>query len=207
MPRVSMSQDAALYASVISNSSVAGRGVSCKFYFMGGNVGLKVYTNRRVRDNNFFVQNLLWSKGLAPKAHKRLNIGKRQYGFTTELCEVAKGYEEQKHKIWAYGSYYHFKQFNYWDKWYAAGAKLVQDTIAAFHDVLEVSDTHEGNFGINYQTSEMNIIDVGHFRVYDTVNPKAHPWASNRRYRVEQCPTKLLCDIVFHGMGVDMRKL
>jgi hypothetical protein len=201
MPRLLNADVVKPYADIISNSSVAGTGVSCQFYFIGGNVGLKVYRSRRVRDNNFFMQNLLAHFGLAPRAYKRLNIDKRQFGFTTELCEIAKDIQNGKYEAMAFGSYAHFNKYSYWNKYYAALSKLEQAAKDAIGDCFLVRDLHNENYGVSYSTGEMNIIDVGHFRVagvYDRYG---------REYRVEQCPTKTLCDVIKHGLGIDVRKL
>lgn len=59
MPRLLNADIVAPYQAIVSNSDIAGTGVSCEFYYVGSNVGLKVYKSRIVRDNNFFMQNLL----------------------------------------------------------------------------------------------------------------------------------------------------
>lgn len=201
MPRLLNADIVKPYQAIISNSDVAGTGCSCEFYYVGGNVGLKVYKSRIVRDNNFFMQNLLAHFGLAPRAYKRLNMGKRQWGFTTELCEVASGFYYERMDLQVFGSYTHFNKYDYWNNWYNAIVKLEQDARDAIGDSFHVRDLHEGNYGINYRTGEMNIIDVGHFRVAGVRNPRGND------YRVERCPTKLLCDVIQHGLGIDVRKL
>lgn len=201
MPRLLNSQIVAPYANLISSTQSSGFGISCDFYHVGGNIGLKMYKSRIVRDNNFFMQNLLAHYGLAPRAYKRLNIDKGRYGFTTELCEVASDFSTERRIIQVFGSSIHFGKFSYWDKWHDAVANLENSARNAIGGSFYVRDLHSGNYGINYRTGELNIIDVGHFRVAGVYN------ARGNEYRVERCPTKTLCDVIKHGLGVDVRKL
>jgi hypothetical protein len=201
MPRLLNADVVKPYQEIINNSDVAGKGVSCEFYFVGGNVGLKVYRSRKVRDNNFFMQKLLEQYGLAPRAYKRLNIGNGQYGFTTELCEIAKNFQDGRYAAQAFGCYAHFNRFDYCEKFYAVRSKLEQDIGNVIGDSFHIRDLHNENYGINYRTSEINVIDVGHFRVAGVSD------RYGSEYRVDQCPTKLLCDVIKHGLGVDVRKL
>lgn len=202
MPRQLVAELAAQYSNVIKTNKYSGAGVSCEFYFIGSNLGLKVYKNRRVRDNNFFVQNLLHHYGYAPKAVKRINIDKKQFAFTTELCEVAKNIIEEQWRIWAYGPYTAFGKWGYWDNlWKQFHTMKNRLTKGIIGDIFDIRDLHDANFGVNYKTNEMNVIDVGHFRIKGLIGEYGS------HMRVEECDTKTLVDIIYHGCGINVRKL
>jgi hypothetical protein len=151
--------------SKISDGSHDGQGQACKFYFIGSRYGIKTYRRKGIRDNMFLLQRFFSNFGLCPKVYNQIDVASR-YGFVTELCDIMDTIAHDYSVIVPdvegsrYGEKVTYKK-------YSTPVYDLEKAVQKQFPFIRVYDSHGGNFGFNYETGELNFVDVGHWEAQD----------------------------------------
>lgn len=175
--------------SKISDGSHDGEGQACKFYFVGSQHGIKLYRRKGIRDNMFLLQRFFSNFGFCPKVCNQIDVGGK-FGFVTELCDIMDSICCEYDKIvpTVPGGPWYEKIAH---KKYSSQVYELEKQIQKTFPFIRVYDSHGGNFGLNYETNELNFVDVGHWEMQDG---KGH-WLRLEDMDMEE----LLESFDFHG--------
>lgn len=175
--------------SKISACNDDGHGQACRFYFVGPNHGLKLYSNERLRNNMYLCQRMFSKYGVCPKVYNKMDVGGK-FGFVTALCDIGSTMLEEQNRIYPE----HRQECTIWYYKHTKAFKEFEKSIKYLFPYLEINDKHDGNVGLNYETHAMNFVDVGHFRMDNT-----------RGYdtKLEDFETQELIDTFFEH-GIDL---
>lgn len=137
-------------------------GVSCAFYFLNHSLGLKVYLDKRERDNNYILQDFLHRNyGVCPQVYNKIDISPNHFAFVTELCDVGSDILAAKNK---------FLEGMSWRIFDGICDKFSEEIVKVENllpDEIVSVDIGSNNAGYSFRDSQLKIIDVGFFTVYD----------------------------------------